>query len=75
MGSGGQNHGLADAELAAPRGRPADGDRDRLRREVIEPFRQLQARGVGVHVGEFGAYQLTPHDVTLRWTTDLLGRG
>jgi endoglucanase len=43
---------------------PVDGqpawDRDRLRREVIEPFRQLQTRGVGVHVGEFGAYQLTP---------------
>jgi len=28
---------------------------------------------VGVHVGEWGAFRFTPHDVVLRWARDLLG--
>jgi len=28
--------------------------------------------GIGVHVGEWGAYNKTPHDDVLRWMTDQL---
>jgi endoglucanase len=47
-------------------------DRETLRREQIAPWKKLAARGVGVHVGEWGAYNKTPHDVLLRWAADLL---
>lgn len=45
---------------------------DDLWRDQIEPWRRLQASGVGVHVGEWGAHNVTPHDVVLRWMTDVL---
>ena len=32
----------------------------------------LAAAGVGVHVGEWGAYNKTPHGVVLGWMGDLL---
>ena len=47
-------------------------DKERLRRERIEPWKQLAAKGVGVHVGEWGAYVHTPHDVALAWMGDCL---
>lgn len=47
-------------------------DKDRLRREQIEPWKQLAARGVGVHVGEWGAFNHTPHAVALAWMRDCL---
>ena len=47
-------------------------DKERLRQENIEPWQKLAAQGVGVHVGEWGAYQFTPHDVTLAWMRDNL---
>ncbi|MEK7764656.1 MAG: cellulase family glycosylhydrolase [bacterium] len=52
----------------------ADGvwDRDRLQREQIEPWKKLEALGVGVHVGEWGAFVHTPHDVALAWMRDCL---
>jgi endoglucanase len=37
-----------------------------------EPWQTLEAGGVGVHAGEFGAHNLTPHDVALAWMADLL---
>jgi len=46
--------------------------RDELRRHY-QPWRDLQARGRGVHVGEFGCYNKTPNDVALAWYADLLG--
>jgi endoglucanase len=48
-------------------------DRQWLLRDRIEPWKKLAAKGVGVHVGEWGAYNRTPHDVVLRWARDLLG--
>jgi endoglucanase len=45
-------------------------DRDRLRRQRIEPWQALERKGVGVHVGEWGAYQHTPHKVVLAWMRD-----
>lgn len=47
-------------------------DKERLRRDQIEPFKKLQAQGVGVHVGEWGAFNRTPHDVVLAWMRDQL---
>ena len=37
------------------------------------PWREVEARGVAVHIGEFGCYRETPNDVALRWFKDLLG--
>jgi len=36
------------------------------------PWRQVEAMGVDVHIGEFGCYNQTPNDVALRWLADLL---
>ncbi len=47
-------------------------DRDVLRKERIEPWRKLEAKGVGVIVGEWGAFNKTPHDVVLAWARDYL---
>ena len=49
-------------------------DKARLRREQIEPWQALQrtGEGVGVHVGEWGAYHRTPHAVALAWMRDCL---
>ncbi|MBP7949330.1 MAG: cellulase family glycosylhydrolase [Verrucomicrobiales bacterium] len=51
-----------------------DGEwnRDRLRRERIAPWQALAKRGVGVHVGEWGAHNRTPHAVVLAWMRDQL---
>lgn len=48
-------------------------DKEDLWRTEIEPWAQLAASGTGVHVGEFGVHQFTPHDVALRWLGDVLG--
>ena len=47
-------------------------DRDGLR-EFYQPWRDLEAMGVPVHVGEFGCYERTPDDVAQAWFTDLFG--
>lgn len=47
-------------------------DKERLRREIVGPWRELAARGVGVHVGEWGAHNRTPHQVALAWMRDFL---
>jgi len=41
-------------------------------REYYRPWRELQAKGVPVHIGEFGCYNKLPNDLALRWLTDLL---
>ena len=46
---------------------------DYLKKACIEPWQALEAKGVGVHVGEWGSYNKTPHDVVLGWAKDLLG--
>jgi endoglucanase len=46
--------------------------KDDLRRERIEPWKALEAKGVGVHVGEWGVFNQTPHPVALAWMRDVL---
>jgi len=55
-------------------GTPFEGkiwDKDTLR-EFYQPWRDLEAKGTKVHIGEFGCYNKTPQDVALRWFADLL---
>src|ERR1044071_2965916 len=47
-------------------------DREYLRQDRIEPWQQLQKSGVGIHVGEWGAFNHTPHKVVLAWMSDCL---
>ena len=47
-------------------------DKERLRRERIQPWQAIEGRGVGVHVGEWGAFRHTPHRVVLAWMKDCL---
>jgi len=57
---------------------PLDGtggehwDKDRLRRQCIAPWQELEKRAVGIHVGEWGAHNRTPHQVVLAWMRDRL---
>jgi len=43
-----------------------------LRERLIVPWSALRARGIPVMVGEFGAYNKTPHPIVLRWMEDCL---
>ncbi len=52
-----------------------DGKRwgkQQLHDTYIAPWVEMERLGVGVHVGEAGAYRWTPHDVTLAWLHDWL---
>jgi endoglucanase len=47
-------------------------NKETLRKNRIEPWKQLEQKGVGVHVGEWGAFNRTPHPVVLAWMRDCL---
>jgi len=47
-------------------------DKDKLRKDRIGPWKQLEQKGVGIHVGEWGAFSHTPHKVVLAWMRDCL---
>ncbi|HEX9107383.1 MAG TPA: cellulase family glycosylhydrolase [Longimicrobiales bacterium] len=47
-------------------------NRETLRQELIEKWKPVTSRGLPVHVGEWGCFSKTPHDVTLAWMRDLL---
>jgi endoglucanase len=47
-------------------------DKDRLRREQIEPWLALAKAGSGVHVGEWGPFNHTPPAVAHAWMRDYL---
>lgn len=40
--------------------------------EAYKPWFELQKQGVGVHCGECGSWNKTPHDVFLAWFRDVL---
>jgi endoglucanase len=54
------------------RGTTETWDKARLKRDRIKPWQRLEATGVGVHVGEWGSHNRTPHDVSLAWMQDNL---
>ena len=41
-------------------------------RSFYTPWRELQSRGVEVHIGEFGCYNKVDNALALRWFADLL---
>lgn len=47
-------------------------NREKLRQELTAKWQPLLAKGVPVHVGEWGCFTATPHDVTLAWMADML---
>jgi aryl-phospho-beta-D-glucosidase BglC (GH1 family) len=40
--------------------------------QCVKPWQALEAQGVGVVVGEWGAHNKTPHSTALRWMEDCL---
>lgn len=41
--------------------------------DFYKPWREVEAKGNHIHIGEFGCYNKTPNDVALRWLNDLFG--
>ncbi|MHB8866513.1 MAG: glycoside hydrolase family 5 protein [Pirellulaceae bacterium] len=54
-----------------PEGKAHRWDRKRLE-ELYAPWVALAEKGVGVHCGECGCYNKTPHEVFLAWFRDVL---
>jgi len=50
----------------------ATWDAQKLQTVAIDPWKKLEKQGVGIHVGEWGCYNKTPHEVALRWMEDQL---
>ncbi|MFI5458997.1 MAG: glycoside hydrolase family 5 protein [Isosphaerales bacterium] len=46
--------------------------RSTIARELIKPWQEFEAKGVGVMVGEFGVHNQTPHRYVLSWMHDTL---
>ena len=46
--------------------------RGTIARELINPWKEFEAKGVGVMVGEFGVFNQTPHRFALSWMNDTL---
>jgi endoglucanase len=48
-------------------------NRETLWTNFVEPWVTFcREQAIGIHVGEWGAYKLTPHDVVLAWMKDNL---
>jgi len=45
---------------------------EKIREQRILPWKKLEGKGVGIHVGEWGAHNKTPHAVALAWMRDCL---
>ena len=43
-----------------------------LRSKLIDTWQPLIDKGVQIHVGEWGCFNKTPHDVALSWMEDIL---
>lgn len=61
-----------DAQGARPVPMRWSCSKDTLWQERIKPWMDLAGKGVGVHVGEWGAFNRTPHEVALAWMHDCL---
>jgi len=53
-------------------GEPGELNKETLKQRRIQPWKKLEESGVGVHVGEWGAFNKTPHKVVLAWMRDCL---
>ena len=51
---------------------PSAIDRTWLWQNQVAPWKGLEAQGSGVMIGEWGCFNQTPYDVTLRWMEDSL---
>lgn len=47
---------------------------ERIKLQMIDPWKRLDEKGVSVHVGEFGAFSRTPHSVVLQWMRELMSQ-
>jgi endoglucanase len=47
-------------------------NRAKLQKEYVDTWKPLTNRGVQVHVGEWGCFNQTPHEVALAWMSDCL---
>ncbi len=47
-------------------------DKAALKEKLIDRWKPVVEKGVSVHVGEWGCYNKTPHDVMLLWMKDIL---
>jgi endoglucanase len=47
-------------------------DKTALKEKLIDRWKPLEDMGVPVHVGEWGCFNKTPHEVALRWMRDIL---
>ncbi len=47
-------------------------DKEALRAKLIDSWKPVVDKGVQVHVGEWGCFNKTPHDVAIRWMQDIL---
>ena len=59
-------------DTASPFTAEQSRDRQWLWQTKVTPWVKLKQDNVGVIVGEWGSYNKTPHDVTLRWMEDCL---
>ncbi|MBK7106476.1 MAG: cellulase family glycosylhydrolase [Ignavibacteriae bacterium] len=55
---------------------PADDgkiwNKNALREKLINSWKPVVDKGVQVHVGEWGCFNQTPHDICLKWMEDIL---
>jgi len=47
-------------------------NREHLQKVYVDLYKVITDQGVQVHVGEWGCFNKTPHDVALAWMTDCL---
>ncbi|NUQ62933.1 MAG: cellulase family glycosylhydrolase [Pirellulales bacterium] len=64
--------GYAPASVGSPFVSGTMENRRWLWETMIVPWKDAQTKGIGVMVGEFGAFNQTPHDVVLAWMEDCL---
>jgi endoglucanase len=65
--------GYAQAPAPVYPGLVSDGitwNREALR-EFYQPWREVEAGGVKIHIGEMGCFNKTPNEVAMRWFADL----
>jgi endoglucanase len=66
------SNGWAEPTWPLHPGEPDEVNTETLRRTRIQPWKELEQKAVGVHVGEWGAYNRTPHKVAIAWMKDCL---